>query len=223
MTLEEYLGDWMRVIDEKELSKTLYNVWHLYAIKDINPAQGDIFRAFSLCPYSDIKVVFLGQDPYPQKGVATGILFGNDVNISEDNLSPSLKIVKEAVINYEIPHNTITFDQTLESWARQGILMINSALTVEVNKVGSHSILWRPFIGSLLRNLSETNPGLIYVLFGSQAATFKPYIMSGTIIKVPHPAYHARTGTKMNPQLFIDINKELKSKYGTIIEWYHEY
>lgn len=223
MTLEEYLGDWMRVINKKDLDKVTYDAWHLYVAKDVSPTWENIFKAFSLCPYNDVKVVFLGQDPYPQKGVATGVLFGNDVNVSEDNLSPSLKIVKEAAINYEIPHNTVIFDQTLESWARQGILMINSALTVEVNKIGSHTMLWRPFVGNMLRSLSESNPGLIYVLFGAQAATFKPYIVSGTVIKVPHPAYHARVGTKMNPQLFIDINKELKSKYGTTIEWYHEY
>lgn len=72
----------------------------------------------------------LGQDPYPQKGVATGILFGNRKEVDEDNLS-SLNVVKEAAINFEVPHYCITFDQTLESWAKQGILMINSALTVD--------------------------------------------------------------------------------------------
>jgi len=160
--------------------------------------------------------------PYPQKDVATGILFGNKANVSEDELSPSLKVVKEAVINFEIPHNNIIFDQTLESWSKQGILMINSALTVEMNKIGSHTMLWRPFISSLLKNISEINPGIIYVLFGSQAGTFQPYIKTGTIIKVPHPAYNARIGTKMDSELFININKELKSKYGDINKWYQE-
>ena len=97
------------------------------------------------------------------KRQATGILFGNKADVPEDELSPSLKVVKEAAVNFEVPHNSIIFDQTLESWARQGILMINSALTVEMNKVGSHTMLWRPFISSLLKNISETNPGLIYV------------------------------------------------------------
>ena len=223
MSLEEYFGDWIRVINQKELNIVIDAMNRLYGSKKVCTAAENVFRAFDLCPYNELKVVFIGQDPYPQRDVATGILFGNKADVPEDELSPSLKVVKEAAVNFEVPHNSIIFDQTLESWARQGILMINSALTVEMNKVGSHTMLWRPFISSLLKNISETNPGLIYVLFGSQAATFKPYIMSGTIIKVPHPAYHARTGTKMNPQLFIDINKELKSKYGTIIEWYHEY
>ena len=223
MSLEEYFGDWIRVIKQKELNTVIGTMNRIYSSKKVCPAAENVFRAFDLCPYNELKVVFVGQDPYPQKDVATGILFGNRADVPEDELSPSLKVVKEAAVNFEIPHNSIIFDQTLESWARQGILMINSALTVEMNKVGSHTMLWRPFISSLLKNISETNPGLIYVLFGSQAGTFQPYIKTGTVIKVPHPAYNARTETKMNPELFTDINRELKSKYGTTIKWYQEY
>lgn len=223
MSLEEYFGDWIRVINQKELNTVIGTMNRIYSSKKVCPAAENVFRAFDLCPYNELKVVFVGQDPYPQKDVATGILFGNKADVPEDELSPSLKVVKEAAVNLEVPHNSIIFDQTLESWARQGILMINSALTVEMNKVGSHTMLWRPFISSLLKNISETNPGLIYVLFGSQAGTFHPYIKTGTVIKVPHPAYNARTETKMNPELFTDINRELKSKYGTTIKWYQEY
>lgn len=163
--------------------------------------------------------------PYPQKGVATGILFGNDKEVTEENLSPSLKIVKEACINYEIPHNSIIFDQTLESWAKQGILMINSALTVEMNKVGSHVMLWRPFISKLLKNLSDNNTAGVYVLFGRQAQTFKPYINDrfNHIIEIEHPAYFARSGTKMPHQLFVDISNKVKEIYGVPIKWYEEY
>lgn len=140
-------------------------------------------------------------------------------------LSPSLEVIKEAAINYEIPHAPIRFDNTLESWARQGILMINSALTCEVNKVGSHVMLWRPFISKLLSNLSNSETGLLYVLFGNQAQTFEPYINKQTnnIIKVHHPAYYARTNTKMPYWVFTEINKVMKSLYNTSIKWYEEY
>ena len=162
--------------------------------------------------------------PYPQKGVATGVLFGNKADVPEDKLSPSLQVVKEAAINYEMPHGVITFDQTLESWAEQGILMINSALTCEMNKVGSHGMLLRPFISKLLKNLSEHDTGIIYVLFGKQAQTFEPYINKqlNDIIKTEHPAYFARTRQKMSYGVFTDINKLLKEKYGTEIEWYQD-
>lgn len=227
MTLEEYFGDWLKVIDKEELNKVLAKLSSKYSMTNrfVTPNSMDWFKAFELCPYKELKVVMLGQDPYPQKDVATGILFGNKKDVSEDNLSPSLKIVKEACINYEVPHNLIIFDQTLESWAKQGILMINSALTVEINKVGSHTMLWRPFISKLLKNLSDNNTAIVYVLFGRQAQTFKPYINGkfNHIIEVEHPAYFARTNTKMPNELFININNLVKEIYGLPIEWYQEY
>ena len=225
MTLDEYFGDWMKVIDRTELNNVMTKVGQEYRRKPLCPAQPDVFRAFELCPLNDLKVVMLGQDPYPQKGVATGVLFGNRKEVDEDNLSPSLNVVKEAAINFEVPHYCITFDQTLESWAKQGILMINSALTVEMNRIGSHVMLWRPFIAKLLKNLSEYNTAIVYVLFGRQAQTFKPYINDrfNHIIEIEHPAYFARSGTKMSHQLFVDISNKVKEIYSVPIKWYEEY
>lgn len=225
MTLEEYFGRWMRVIDKRSLEEVLNKLGPEYKRKSIFPAQNKVFKAFEVCPYDDLKVVMLGQDPYPQKGVATGILFGNDKEVAEENLSPSLQVIKEAAINFEIPHYCITFDQTLESWAKQGILMINSALTVEMNKVGSHVMLWRPFISKLLKNLSDNNTATVYVLFGRQAQTFKPYINGkiNHIIEVEHPAYFARTNTKMPYEVFRNVSNLVKEIYGVPIEWYKEY
>ena len=225
MTLDEYFGDWMKVIDRTELNNVMAKVGQEYRRKSLYPAQSNVFRAFEFCPLNNLKVVMLGQDPYPQKGVATGILFGNRKEVDEGNLSPSLNVVKEAAINFEIPHYCITFDQTLESWAKQGILMINSALTVEMNKIGSHVMLWRPFIAKLLKNLSEYNTAIVYVLFGRQAQNFKPYINSrfNHIIEIEHPAYFVRKGTKMPHQLFVDISNKVKEIYGVPLMWYQEY
>lgn len=225
MTIEEYFGDWTKVIDRIELNDIMSKLLTEYKRKLICPDQANVFKAFELCPFEDLKIVMVGQDPYPQKGIATGILFGNSEDTNEDNLSPSLNIIKEAVINFEVPHNCIIFDHTLEGWARQGVLMINSALTVEMNKIGSHVMLWRPFISKLLKNLSNYNTNIIYVLFGKQAQTFKPYISkeSNCIFEVEHPAYFARNNTKMSHRLFIDINNKVMEYYGTSIEWYKEY
>ena len=225
MTLEEYFGGWMRVIDKRELESVLSKLGPEYKRKPICPAQNSVFKAFEVCPYDKLKVVMLGQDPFPQKGVATGILFGNKKGTRDEDLSPSLQIVKEAAINFEIPHNCIIFDPTLESWAKQGILMINSALTVEMNKIGSHVMLWRPFIASLLKKLSENKTGIIYVLFGKQAQTFKPYINKqfNIVLEENHPAYFARTGEAMPHTVFEQISKLTKGIYGIPITWYQEY
>lgn len=225
MTPEEYFGNWMKVIDKRELESILRKLESEYKKGVVCPAQNNVFKAFEICPYNDLKVIMLGCDPYPQKGIANGILFGNKKETKDEDLSPSLQIIKEAAINFEIPHNCIIFDPTLESWAKQGILMINSALTVEMNKVGSHTMLWRPFIASLLKKLSENDTGIIYVLFGKQAQTFKPYINKqfNTILEENHPAYFARIGKTMPHTVFEQISKITKETYGIPITWYQEY
>ena len=222
MTIDEYFGDWMKVLDRNETMKIMG--W----LRSINqstlcPNIKDVFKAFKLCPYNKCRVVFIGQDPYPQRGVAQGVLFGNSSDTPENKLSPSLQIIKESVINFEIPHNLITFDPTLESWAKQGILMINSALTTEVGKIGVHMMKWRPFMIAFLKQMSMINPGIIYVLFGSQAQILEPYISKNNyVLKIEHPAYFARTNKKMPYHIWKDINKILYDLYGERIEWFKE-
>ena len=223
MSVEEYFGDWLKVIDKKLLLEVTNKVMMIAREKPICPDVENIFKAFRVCPYKDLKIIMLGQDPYPQKGVATGILFGNKADVKE--ISPSLNIIKEAAINFEIPHSYINFDQTLEEWSKQGVLMLNSALTVEMNRIGSHVMVWRTFISCLLKQLSQKEPGLIYVLFGRQAQTFEPYIdkQFNTVIKIEHPAFFARTHTKMPYELFKGLSKLTEEKYGIPIKWYEEY
>lgn len=161
--------------------------------------------------------------PYPQPGVATGILFGNSPDTLEDRLSPSLEVVKECAINYEIPHSPIIFDNTLESWAKQGILMINTALTCKVESVGSHVNIWQPFMSKLIQNLSSYDNGFCFVLFGKQAGTFKKDIRGyHKIIEVYHPAYYARRNEIMPYSTFTDVNKFLKNQYNEHIDFYEE-
>ena len=222
MTIDEYFGDWMKVLDRNETMKIMG--WLRTVNKEtLCPNIKDVFKAFKLCPYNKCRVIFVGQDPYPQRGVAQGVLFGNSSDTPENKLSPSLQIVKESVINFEIPHNLITFDPTLESWAKQGILMINSALTTEVGKIGVHIIKWRPFMIAFLKQMSMINPGIIYVLFGSQAQILEPYISKNNyVLKIEHPAYFARTNKKMPYHIWKDINKILYDLYGERIEWFKE-
>ena len=223
MTIDEYFGDWMKVLDRNETVKIM-NWLKTTDFSTLCPSIKNVFKAFKLCSYNECKVIFIGQDPFPQKGVAQGILFGNSSNTPEDKLSPSLKVVKESVINFDIPHNLITFDPTLESWAKQGILMLNSALTTEVGKVGIHTLKWRPFIGSFLKNMSEKNTGIIYVFFGSQAKSLNTYINNNNNYKlfIEHPAYYARLNKRMPSDIWYTVQKLVYNIYGTSIEWYKE-
>lgn len=227
MTIEEYFGDWMKVLDKTEAMKIMG--W----LRTVNPntlcpTLPNVFRAFKLCSYNKLRCIMLFQDPYPQQingiPVATGIAIGNSKDTPEDKLSPSLQVVKESAINYEIPHNPLTFDNTLESWAKQGILMINSALTCEVNRVGSHVNQWRPFVSKLLKNLSDKETGIIYMLFGRQAQTLKPYINEryNDIIEIEHPAYFARSHKIMPYSVFGQMNDILYGRYGEKITLFNE-
>ena len=222
MTIDEYFGDWMKVLDRNETMKIMG--WLRTVNKEtLCPNIKDVFKAFKLCSYNKCRVIFVGQDPYPQRGVAQGVLFGNSSDTPENKLSPSLQVIKESVINFEIPHNLITFDPTLESWAKQGILMINSALTTEVGKIGVHMMKWRPFMIAFLKQMSMINPGIIYVLFGSQAQILEPYISKNNyVLKIEHPAYFARINKKMPYHIWKDINKILYDLYGERIEWFKE-
>lgn len=222
MTPEEYFGKWSKVIDFEEL-KVVLGKLNKVNPELLCPKHNNVFKAFKMCPYDKLKVVMLSQDPYPQLGVATGLCFGNHEHTK--NLSPSLEILKECCINNTIPHGIIEFDNTLESWANQGVLMLNSALTCEANKIGSHIMIWRKFIANVLAKLSYCEYGLIYVLFGKQAQTFEPYINSpfNEIIKIEHPSYFARTKQIMPYKLFKDIDKLLIGKYGESIKWFTEY
>lgn len=223
MTAEEYFGDWIKVIDKTELVRIMK--WLSTIDSDsLCPDKKNIFKAFKLCPYDKLRVCCIGMDPYPQPGVAQGILFGNSKETPEELLSPSLQVIKECVINYEVPHGFIEFDNTLESWAKQGVLLINSAFTCKVNEIGSHLNIWKPFTSKLIENISSKNDGLVFVLFGNQAQSFKPYIKGfQKIIEVQHPAYFARRKEIMPYSTFTDINKFLKAQYNEQIEFYKEY
>jgi uracil-DNA glycosylase len=222
MNVFDYLGKWQKVMDKKLLLNTLNSLSKLNN-NLICPDISKIFRAFKLCPFDDLKVVMLFQDPYPQRNIATGIALGNEEK-DENKISPSLNVIKEACINFEVPHNFINFDHSLEAWEKQGVLLLNSSLTCELNKPGSHTMLWRHFMTDFIKRLSCYKAGIVYVLFGVQAQTFKPYISGfNDILEVNHPAYYARTNTKMPYKLFDTIDKLLVGKYGKSIQWYKEY
>ena len=223
MTIQEYFGDWSKVVDLNEADRIMKKLSASKTV--ICPQLKDIFKAFTLCPLNTLRVVVLSQDPYPQKGVATGIAFANSHNTPESKYSPSLEVLRESVIDYTIPHRRVIFEPDLEKWEEQGVLLLNSALSCEMGRVGSHILLWRPFITSFLTNLSKCSTGIVYVLMGSQAQALEPYINShfNYVIRIRHPSYYARTKTRMPSDIWKQINNILINQNGYGIEWYKEY
>lgn len=209
MTFEEYFSDWVEVVDKEETMKVLRK---LQPMKDrICPDWPLIFHSFKECSFKDCNVCIIAQDPYPQPGVATGIAFANKYDTQV--LSPSLKIIKQSL------NANNSFDNTLISWVKQGVLMLNSALSCEKYKIGSHVEIWRPFVAKLVENISIKRPDIIFVLFGSQAQYFSKYIQNNPIILEKHPAYYARVGFPMPNTCFEEINIVLKKLGKQIINF----
>jgi len=214
------LGNYSKFISDNTFDELLINLAREYRSRPVLPDSKSIFRAFQVCPHESLNVVFLGQDPYPQKGYATGLAFANPQGTIE--ISPSLKKIIERVEDdylCHLPFNHSHFDITLESWAKQGVLLLNSALTVEENRIGSHTEIWYNFIKEFLKGMSEINPGMIYVLLGNQAKSFKPFIKNGHILQYNHPAYYARIDARFDCNCFTEINKILKKNNNVEIEW----
>lgn len=208
MSLNEYFGDWMKVLPKDELPNVIHYVNYNYSHGPCTPEYKNIFKAFELCSFGECRVVMLGQDPYPQEGVATGVLFGNKKDTKA--VSPSLRVVMDSV-NPEGKN----FDITMEHWARQGILMINSSLTCKVSRIGSDFSIWRPFISKFLVNLSAVRDDIVYALFGRQAQSFSSCISSGTVLEEKHPAFYARYNASMPDKIFNEINLHLEKP----IQW----
>lgn len=210
MNLIDRLGDWYQFFDKQEFNNTLNVLRKEYRIHSVMPDSHQIFKAFECT--KDCNVIVCGQDVYPQKSVATGIAFGNEVR--DNKISPSLsKLLEPLSIDK-------SFDYTLESWCRQGVLMLNSALTVIQDKPNSHQLLWRPFITTFLKNYSTYNQKVVYVLLGKTAQTLKSYIQySGNIIECNHPSYLVRNDIPM-PNIYQQINNSLLQLNKPVIRWY---
>ena len=201
----------MQVIDREELVKVTRFVTSRQAVY---PQKKDVFRAFHLCDYDNCRLIIVGQDPYPD-GRATGLAFANSVSISPDNLSPSLEKVKDSLTRDIISWKNITFDQTLESWAEQGVLLLNVSLTVEPHRPLSHSLYWRPFMSSLFKNLSEKRTGMVYVMMGASACEMVRYIdnLTNHVLTCDHPAYYCRKHLPM-PNILEKANDIIYSLTG---------
>lgn len=204
MTIQEYFGDWCKVINLAEANTVLKKL--VASKQPVYPNIKDIFKDFTLCPLHNLRVVIMEQDP----------------STSPPHFSPSLEVLMESVIDFSLPHGSVNFDPSLEKWESQGVLMLNAALSCNTGKVGSHALLWRPFIRSLLTNLSLHTNGVVYVLMGSEAQSFESCINSkyNYVIKTRHPSWYAKNNQVMPSDLWTNINSILIGQNGYGIEWY---
>ena len=187
--------------------------------KRFTPPLKDVFRAFEECPYNELKVVIVGQDPYPTFGIADGIAFSCS---KSDREQPSLRFIHDEIEklypigteNYERPLN-------LAKWSRSGILLMNTAFTTEVGKIGQHYDIWAPMVAYIFDYLKNFNPGLVYVFMGKKSQEWEDMCGENcTKFMVSHPASAAYNGNKWDSKgVFGEIRDTVQNLYGYKIIW----
>jgi uracil-DNA glycosylase len=208
-------------IQSSDFDKILSELYNLREMgKRFTPPLKQVFRAFEECPIENLKVIMIGQDPYPQIGVADGLAFSCSNTMKPQ---PSLRNIFEAVektIHQEWPTHQ---DPNLTRWANQGVLLLNRALTCEIDKVGSHYDIWNEFLMYVLDIINFTNSGIIFVLLGAKAQELETLIgPNHYIIKASHPASAAYTKTTWDcNDLFNKVNEIIEKNNGPTfkIDW----
>jgi uracil-DNA glycosylase len=199
------------------------NIVKALDFKNICPAPQDILNCFYKCKYENLRVIFVGQDPYSTSfnfsfknylhanGLAFSVVHECQV------LPPSLQKIEEQVLD----QGYIFLDKTLESWAEQGVLLLNSSLTTEKNTPAVHINVWKPFIEELLKEVTINNPGLPIALIGKYAQGFESVLSSNShIFKVEHPAAASYNNRTWNSDgIFLKINGILHKNNGETISW----
>lgn len=183
-------NDWDIVLENEfkkdYFYKLLKTVQLEYSKKIIYPSKKQVFRAFRYTSYKDLKVVILGQDPYHGEGEAEGLSFSVPKGIKRP---PSLNnIFKE--LHDDLGLN-ISDSSSLVPWAKQGVLLLNTVLTVEKDKAGSHKDLgWQVFTDEVIKKINEKEEPVVFILWGNYARSKKKFITNPKhlVIESTHPS-----------------------------------
>ena len=202
---------------EKDYFKNLTDfVRSEYLAMPVYPAPANIFNAFDLCPIDKVKVVIIGQDPYHEPGQAHGLCFSVE---SGTALPPSLQNIYKEIEN-DIGRKSITNGE-LTKWAEQGVLLLNSVLSVRAHTAASHAGRgWEQFTDSVIKNLANRS-GIVYMLWGSYAQK-KAELVNPTenlILKSVHPSPLSAHRGFFGNHHFTRANEYLKNHGKTPIEW----
>ncbi|GAK68911.1 uracil-DNA glycosylase [Agrobacterium rubi TR3 = NBRC 13261] len=185
--------------------------------KHIFPKGGEYFRALDLTPLDEVKVVILGQDPYHGAGQAHGLCFSVQPGV---RIPPSLvNIYKELQSDLGITPVSHGF---LESWAKQGVLLLNSVLTVEEARAASHQGQgWEKFTDTIIRTVNDECDGVVFLLWGSYAQKKASFVDQAKhlVLKSPHPSPLSAHNGFFGNHHFSKANDFLKSRGREPIDW----
>ncbi|WP_159992057.1 uracil-DNA glycosylase [Pelistega ratti] len=184
----------------------------------IYPPEADVFNAFRLTEFNQVKVVILGQDPYHGVGQAHGLAFSVREGI---DIPPSLKNIYKELEN-DIPHFYLPTHGCLSKWAEQGVLLLNAVLTVQAGQANAHAGWgWETFTDNVIKVLNEEREGLVFILWGSYAQRKGAFIdtQKHLVLRSTHPsplsAYRGFFGSKP----FSKTNDYLLAQGKAPIDW----
>ncbi|MBD3748823.1 MAG: uracil-DNA glycosylase [Sphingobacteriales bacterium] len=208
---DEFEKDYMKSLKEflKEEKKNRQMIY---------PKGSDIFKAFELTPFQNVKVVILGQDPYHGAHQAHGLSFSVQKGVKQP---PSLQNIFKELAN-DIPDFEIPNHGDLTDWAKQGVLLLNVTLTVSAGKAGSHQNKgWESFTDKVIEILSEQREGLIFILWGRFAQAKENLINQEKhyIIKSAHPSPFSAYSGFFGSKPFSKTNEILRKLNKTEINW----
>lgn len=186
--------------------------------KVIYPTSSAIFKAFELCDFTNLKVVLLGQDPYHGEGEANGLCFSVH---NEVRNPPSLKNIFKELKN-EFPDFNLERSSDLSDWAEQGVLLINSVLTVEKDKPASHSGYgWQVITDNVISEISDKKEFVVFILLGNFAKSKIPLIdeRKHQIIQAAHPSPFSAHRGFLGSNVFLKCNQALQNKSMKVIRW----
>ncbi len=214
-------NDWLAPLSA-EFKKPYYSELYKKVLNEYNnyqvfPNSNDIFNAFDLTPLSEVKVVIIGQDPYHNVGQAHGLCFSVKPDV---DIPPSLVNIYQELhddLGCYIPDNGY-----LEKWAKQGVLLLNTVLTVRAHAANSHrGIGWEQFTDAAIRAVNEIDRPVVYLLWGRPAQMKKSMLNNPKhlILEAPHPSPLSAYRGFMGCKHFSQTNEFLKSHGLEPIDW----
>jgi len=181
--------------------------------KRFTPKIKYFFKAFEECQHNNLKVVVIGQDPYPNLNVADGMAFSSSLTMEEPT---SLEKIFDKLEEYD---DAYIRNPDLTRWAKQGVLLIQIALSTQLNTIGSHYNLWENFIKSIIIYINDNMDNIIFVFMGKKADKFSSYINKHETLYCSHPASARYRGKWKSNDIFLNINNKLKKFNKEEIKW----
>ena len=214
-------NDWLEPL-KAEFKKTYYRklyetVKHEYETRRIFPDPDDIFNAFAFTPLSKVKVVILGQDPYHNYGQAHGLCFSVKPDV---DIPPSLVNIYQELhddLGCYIPDNGY-----LKKWADQGVMLLNTVLTVRAHQANSHrGIGWEEFTDAAIKILNEQDRPMVFILWGGPARSKKSMLTNPKhlILESPHPSPLSANRGFFGSRPFSKTNAYLEANHLSPIDW----